>query len=227
MEDKILNKIKGGLIVSCQALENEPLHSSYIMSKMAYAAYLGGAVGIRANSIADITEIKKVVDLPIIGIIKKIYNEDEVYITPTIKEVGELVSCGVDIIAMDCTFGKRPNNETLEDFIKKVKKRYPKQLLMADCSTYEEGMHAASLNIDLIGTTMSGYTEYTKGVSLPNISMMRALVKYCQKPVIAEGGIWNPDQLKEAMDAGVWSAVVGSAITRPMEITKRFVGAIK
>lgn len=227
MNQAILDKIKGGLIISCQALEEEPLHSSYIMSRMALAAREGGAYGIRANSIKDIIEIKKTVDLPIIGIIKKVYHKDEVYITPTIEEVDQLVECGVDIIATDCTICKRPQGQTLDRFFKEVRSKYPNQLFMADCSTYEEGVHAAELGLDLIGTTMCGYTNHTRGTVLPNVELMRRLVKDTNKPIIAEGGIWTPEQLKAAMDAGVWAAVIGSAITRPMEITKRFVKAIR
>lgn len=224
--EQVIEQIRGGLIVSCQALEEEPLHSSYIMSRMAYAAKLGGAVGIRANTVEDIVEIKKSVQLPIIGIIKKAYQESEVYITPTMKEVEELVACGVEIIAMDCTKRLRPKGLILEDFFKEVRMKYPNQLFMADCSTIEEGMHAAAIGFDFIGTTMSGYTPYTQGVSLPNYEMMRRLVLESGKPVIAEGGIWDPNQLKEALEMGVLSAVVGTAITRPREITRRYVEAI-
>ena len=139
MTQSILEKLKGGLVVSCQALENEPLHSSYIMSRMAYAAYLGGAVGIRANTIEDIIEIKKVVDLPIIGIIKAEYEDSQVYITPTLKEVQALVECGVDIIAVDATDRIRPDGKSLDEFFKEVRELYKDQLFMADCSNYEEG----------------------------------------------------------------------------------------
>lgn len=222
----ILDQVKGGLIVSCQALKEEPLYSSYIMSRMAYAAMLGGAVGIRANTVADITEIKKTVDLPVIGIIKEVYGDCSVYITPTMKEIDDLVGCGVSIIATDATKRPRPDGKTLDEFFGEVRKKYPDQLFMADCSCYEEGMHAAEIGFDLVGTTMNGYTEYTKGVELPNIELMGRLARECGKPVIAEGGIWLPDQLKAALDAGVWSAVIGGAITRPMEITKRFTAAI-
>lgn len=222
----ILDQVKGGLIVSCQALKEEPLHSSYIMSRMAYAAMLGGAVGIRANTVVDITEIKKTVELPVIGIIKEVYGACDVYITPTMKEIDALVECGVSIIATDATKRSRPDGKTLDEFFGEVRAKYPDQLFMADCSSYEEGMHAAEIGIDLIGTTMNGYTEYTKGAELPNIDLMGRLARECGKPVIAEGGIWLPDQLKAALDAGVWAAVIGGAITRPMEITKRFVAAI-
>ena len=220
---KIMNQIKGGLIVSCQALAHEPLHSSYIMSRMAYAAMEGGAKGIRANSVVDIQEIKKTVDLPIIGIIKQDYEDSEVYITPTMKEVDALVACGTDIIAIDATNRLHPNQETLDSFFSCVRKKYPEQLFMADCSTIEEGLHAAEIGFDFIGTTMSGYTAYTKGTELPNYDMMRTLAEQSGKPVIAEGGIWSGEELAEAMKTGAYAAVVGTAITRPREITKRFV----
>lgn len=226
----ILDRIKGGLIVSCQALKEEPLYSSYIMSRMAYAAMLGGAVGIRANTVVDITEIKKTVSLPVIGIIKEVYGDCDVYITPTMKEIDALAECGVSIIATDATDSAkraRPDGKTLDEFFAEVREKYPDQLFMADCSSYEEGMHAAEIGFDLIGTTMNGYTSYTKGVELPNIELMGRLAAECGKPVIAEGGIWLPEQLKAALDAGVWAAVIGGAITRPMEITRRFTSAIK
>lgn len=227
MNNSVLEKIKGGLIVSCQALPDEPLYSSYIMSRMAYAALEGGAVGIRANTVEDITEIKKTVDLPVIGIIKAVYDDSNVYISPTMKEIDALVACGVDIIATDATKRPRPEGRELDDFFGEVRKKYPDQLFMADCSSYEEGIHAAEIGFDLIGTTMNGYTDYTKGAQLPNIEMMKALVENCGKPVIAEGGIWSPDQLVAALGTGALAAVVGTAITRPRDITKRFVAAIK
>ena len=227
MDNSVLKLIRGGLIVSCQALEDEPLHSSYIMSRMAYAAKEGGAVGIRANSVEDITEIRKIVDLPMIGIIKKVYEGSDVYITPTMKEVDALAACGVDIIASDCTKRARPDGKTLDEFFKEVRAKYPNQLFMADCSSYEEGIHAAEIGFDLIGTTMNGYTEYTKGAQLPNLDLMKRLAETCGKPVIAEGGIWTPQQLKAALDTGVLAAVVGTAITRPREITKHFITAIQ
>lgn len=224
---EILEKIKGGLIVSCQALPEEPLHSSYIMSRMAYAAKLGGAAGIRANTVEDIAEIKKTVDLPIIGIIKKVYDDSDVYITPTLNEVESLYECGVDIIAVDATNRMRTGGLSFESFFTEVRKRFPNQLFMADTSCFSEGKTARELGIDIVGTTMSGYTPYTKGNTLPDFSLMERYVKELDCPVIAEGGIWTPEQLKTALDIGVHAAVVGTAITRPMEITKRFADAIK
>ncbi|MDD3429810.1 MAG: N-acetylmannosamine-6-phosphate 2-epimerase [Oscillospiraceae bacterium] len=226
MENPTLKKIKNGLIVSCQALPQEPLYSSYIMARMAYAAWQGGACGIRANTVQDITEIKKAVNLPIIGIIKKDYADSAIYITPTLQEVDALVKARCDIIALDATKRLRPKGQSLDAFFATVRKRYPAQLFMADCACYEEGMYAAELGFDIIATTMSGYTADTKNESLPNYSMMEKLVQACNKPVIAEGGISTPHQLARAMQTGVHAAVVGSAITRPQEITKRFMEAI-
>lgn len=219
---EILDKIKGGLIVSCQALASEPLYDSYIMSKMALAAKLGGAVGIRANTVVDIKAIKEKVDLPLIGIIKQEYDDSDVYITPTMKEVDALVETGCEIIAIDATNRLRPNGETLEAFFTKVRKKYPNQLFMADTSCFDEGKKAEELGFNLIGTTMAGYTHYTKGTPLPDFNLMQRYVSELHTPVIAEGGIWVPEQLKKAIDIGVHSAVVGTAITRPRDITKHF-----
>lgn len=222
-----IEKLRGGLVVSCQALPDEPLHSSFIMGRMAYAAYQGGAIGIRANTVADIEEIRKVVDLPIIGIIKKVYpDQPEVYITPTLVEIDELVAARVEIIALDATARTHPGGVSLEELFQTARAKYPDQLFMADCSNVEEGLAAAKMGFDLIGTTLAGYTSYTAGRELPPFDMIDALVQTCGKPVIAEGNIITPEQFRQAMDLGVLTTVVGSAITRPMEITKRFVAAL-
>ena len=223
---KILEQIKGGLIVSCQALPHEPLYDSYIMSKMAYAAMLGGAVGIRANTVVDILAIRERVNLPIIGIIKQEYDDSDVYITPTMDEVDALVEIGCDIIATDATNRIRPNGKTFEDFFSEVRAKYPNQLFMADTSCFEEGQLAERLGFDLIGTTMAGYTPYTKGRSLPDLELIEKYSKELNVPIIAEGGIWSPEDLKNVYKAGAFSAVCGTAITRPMDITKRFVKAL-
>lgn len=223
---EVLQRIKNGLIVSCQALSTEPLYSSFIMGRMAYAAHQGGAVGIRANSPSDIKEIKKTVDLPVIGLYKVDYKDSEIYITPTMKEIDELMEVEPDIIAMDATNRIRPNNQTLSEFFKEVKAKYPDQLFMADTSCYEEGVKAKELGFDIVGTTMSGYTEYTKGTILPNYDLMKRYVDTLDMPIIAEGGIWTVEQLKTIIGLGVWSAVIGTAITRPREITRRFVKCI-
>jgi N-acylglucosamine-6-phosphate 2-epimerase len=225
-KNAVLDKVKGGLIVSCQALESEPLHSSKIMARMAFAAKEGGAVGIRANSPEDIAEIKRTVDLPVIGLCKVNYPDSDIYITPTMKEVDELVEVGVEIIALDATKRLRPGKLTLADFFAQVKKKYPDQIFMADTSCYEEGVAAQELGFDIVGTTMAGYTEYTKGRKLPDFELMKRYTQTLNVPVAAEGGIWTPEDLKTAYSLGVWTAIVGTAITRPREITRRFVEAL-
>lgn len=224
-----MEKIHNNLIVSCQALEGEPLHSSFIMSKMALAAQMGGAKGIRANSVEGIHAIKKEVDLPIIGIIKKDYVGTDVYITPTMKEVDALVEEGVDIIAMDATIQSRLNDLSLDDFFKAVKEKYPHQLFMADCSTVEEAIHADELGFDFIGTTLVGYTPQSQNLKIENndFEIIKEIVKHVKHPVIGEGNIDTPEKVKRVLELGCYSVVVGSIITRPQIITKRFVDKIK
>ena len=157
MDSKVEN-LKGKLIVSCQALPDEPLHSSFIMGRMALAAKQGGAAGIRANTKEDIKEIRSQVDLPIIGIVKRDYDDSDIYITPTMKEIEELMEVKPEIIAMDATIATRPGGKNIDEFFKEVKEKYPEQLFMADCSTVDEALHADELGFDFIGTTMVGYT---------------------------------------------------------------------
>ncbi|MEW9110512.1 MAG: N-acetylmannosamine-6-phosphate 2-epimerase [Cytobacillus gottheilii] len=220
-------KIYKKLVVSCQALSDEPLHSSFIMSRMAVAAAQAGASGIRANSVEDIHEIKKATDLPIIGIIKQDYDNSDVFITPTMKEIDLLVNEGVDMIALDATIRVRPDGYTISEIFPEIRRKFPHQLFMADCSTLEEGITAEKLGFDAAGTTLCGYTEYTKGIKLPNVDLNKQFVQHLKIPVIAEGGISTPEELKEVFATGVHTAVVGSAITRPQVITKRFLQAIE
>ena len=225
----MVEEIKKHLIVSCQALETEPLHSSYIMSRMAYAAYEGGAKGIRANSVEDIKEIKKTVDLPVIGIIKRDYEDSDVYITPTYKDVDDLVKVGCDIIAMDATISERPGDISLDTFFKEVRKKYPNQLFMADCSTVEEACHADELGFDFIGTTLVGYTKQSANdhINADDFKIIKDILKKVKHPVIAEGNIDTPEKAKRVLDLGCYSVVVGSIITRPQVITKRFTDVIE
>ena len=223
MGDK-LEDIKGKLIVSCQALDSEPLHSSFIMGRMALAAKEGGACGIRANTVEDIKEIRKNVDLPIIGIIKAVYENSDVYITPTIKEVDELVSVSPEIIALDATERIRPNGLTINELFPLIRKKYPNQKFMADCSTIKEAINADKLGFDFIGTTLVGYTNESKGdkIEANDFEIIRKILKNVSKPVIAEGNIDVPKKAKRVIELGCYSVVVGGAITRPQLITKKF-----
>jgi len=222
----ILQSLRGGLIVSCQALPHEPLHGSSVMAKMAVAAQQGGACGIRANTVKDIIAIQSVVDLPIIGIIKQEYANSEVYITPTMKEVNALATIGVNIIASDATNRLRPHGESLTDFFRKARKAHPDILFMADCASLDEAIAAAGMGFDIVATTLSGYTPDTKGAPAPDFPLLAAMRECINLPIIAEGGIHTPEQAAEALRLGAFAIVVGGAITRPQEITKRFSAAI-
>jgi len=229
VNNNMLEKVKHGLIASCQALEDEPLHSSFIMSKIALAASLGGAVGIRANSKEDILAIKKEVDLPVVGIVKRDYPDSEVFITATKKEIMELLESGCEMIAMDATLRKRPNGETLSDLVSFVKSEHPHVQLMADISTLEDAIEAEKLGFDCVSTTLYGYTEETKEHKLydNDFSFIKDVLEKVKIPVIAEGNVITPEMAKTVISLGSYAVVVGGAISRPKQITERFVDAIK
>ena len=226
-EDRI-KALKGQLIVSCQALPQEPLHSSFIMGRMARAAKEGGAAGIRANTKEDIKEIQEVTGLPIIGIVKRDYPDSAVYITPTMKEIEELMEVKPEIVAIDATGALRPGNVTLADFFHKIKEKYPEQKLMADCSTIEEALFADELGFDFIGTTMVGYTPQSKGLKIEenDFEILRTILKKVKHPVIAEGNVNSPEKAKRVIELGSYAVVVGSSITRPQLITKGYAEAV-
>lgn len=221
----ILSNIKGKLIVSCQAQEDEPLFGSIYMARMAIAAEMGGAAGIRANGPNDIKAINAVTKLPIIGIYKIKDPRTEVIITPTFESAVEISEAGADIIAVDATARPRADGSTGYALIKKIKEEI-KALVMADISTIEEGILAAKAGADLIGTTLSGYTSYSPQLEGPDFELIKNLHHYTSIPVVAEGRIWSPEEAVKAFEMGAWAVVVGTAITRPQLITKRFVKSI-
>lgn len=226
--DRGIIPIQGGLVVSCQALPQEPLYSSFIMGRMAKAAQEGGAKGIRANTKEDIAEIQKNVNLPVIGIVKRDYQDSAVYITPTFKEVDELMEVKPEIIALDATESLRPGGITLECFYHQIRSKYPNQRLMADCSTVSEAAFADQLGFDFIGTTLVGYTEQSYGnrIEENDFKILRKILSVVRHKVIAEGNIDTPQKAKRVLELGCYSVVVGSVITRPQIITKTFADVI-
>lgn len=228
-KNELFEKIKGKVIVSCQALPGEPLYveEKSIMYLMARAAKMAGAPAIRTSSIRDVVAIKEETGLPVIGLIKVQYEGFESYITPTMKEVDELMEAKSDIIAFDCTDLKRGDGKTTEDFIREVRAKYQEAVLMADISTYEEGIRAWRLGLDLVGTTMSGYTPYTEKTDGPDYELVRRLSAELDIPVIGEGRIHTPEQAVKMLEAGAFAVVVGGAITRPLEIARRFIRAVE
>ncbi|MEK4852188.1 N-acetylmannosamine-6-phosphate 2-epimerase [Paenibacillus sp. FSL H7-0756] len=225
MSKNILESLHLGLIVSCQALPDEPLHGPEIMARMAVAAAQGGAAAIRANGAADVRAIKQAVALPVIGIVKRNYPDSDVYITPTLREIEELLEAGADIIAFDGTRQTRPEHCTLEQIIDLLKASPAAS--MADISTLEEALYAESLGVSCVSTTLSGYTPYSRQQEGPNLELLEQAARQLKIPVIAEGRISQPAQVEAALELGAYAVVVGSAITRPQLITRPFAAAAR
>ena len=228
-KQEFFDRIRGQMIISCQAVPGEPLYveEKSIMYLMARAAKMAGSPAIRTSSIRDVIAIKEETGLPVIGLVKIQYPGYEGYITPTMKEVDELVEAGSDVVALDCTLRRRGDGTSVNDFIRDIREKYPDIILMADISNYEEGVNAWKCGVDIVGTTMSGYTDYTPKLDGPDYELMRRLATDLDIPVIGEGKIHTPVQAVAALDTGVWSIVVGGAITRPLEIAGRFMKAIE
>lgn len=224
---ELLERLKGGLIVSCQAREGWPMYGEAIMAAFASAAKLGNAVGIRANRPENIRAIKQAVDLPVIGIYKDWVNGYDVYITPTLKSALQVAETGAEIIAIDGTKRQRPGNESVEDIVNGIKKHYPNTLVMADIATKEEGIYAEACGVDLVATTLSGHTAETKHVDHFNDDLIKQLAMTLKIPVIAEGKIHSPEEAVRALDCGAHAVVVGTAITRPEIITSWYSDALK
>ncbi|MBS4224057.1 N-acetylmannosamine-6-phosphate 2-epimerase [Lederbergia citrea] len=219
------SSIHKNLIVSCQALEHEPLHSSYIMAKMAKAAKEGGAVAIRSNSAVDVAAIKEETGLPVIGLVKRDYPDSEIFITATLKEVKELLEVEPAVIAMDATIRKRPNGETLKDLVQFIHEQSD-TLVMADIATIKDAEYAIECGVDMISTTLSGYTADSPKLDGPDFDLVEQLCKTSPIPIIGEGRINTPEQARKMLELGAWSIVVGSAISRPQLITKSFAEGI-
>lgn len=228
-KEEFFEKIRGKLIVSCQAVKGEPLYveEKSIMYLMARAAKQAGTPAIRTSSIRDVIAIKEETGLPVIGLVKVKYDGFESYITPTMKEVDDLVAAGSDVIALDCTNQKRGDGKTISEFVTEVRTKYPDAILMADISTYEEGVNAWKLGVDIVGTTMSGYTSYTPKTEGPDLELIKKLAETVDIPVIGEGRVHYPRQAVEVLNAGAFAVVVGGAITRPLEIAQRFIKAVE
>ena len=218
----LLDRLRGGLVVSCQAFEGEALFGADVMVRFAKSALEGGAVGIRANSPADIAAIHEALpDTPLIGLYKYDLPGYAVRITPTLKHAIAIAEAGCDIVALDATDRPHPE-EDLATLIRRVKEETGK-LVLADISTFEEGVKAEALGADLVGSTMSGYTDYSPMQPGPDLKLVAQLASHLKVPVIAEGRIATPEHARLAIQLGAFTVVVGGAITRPQWITSQFV----
>ena len=224
--DDFVAQVRGHLIVSCQALPDEPLYGAEIMARMAVAAHGGGARAIRANTPVDIAAIRAAVNLPIIGLYKEVYAGYPVYITPTLAHAKAVADAGADLVAIDATARPRPQPGTLADFIAAIHAETGCAVL-ADIATAEEALAAAAAGADLISTTMSGYTAESPSQPGPDLELVRELAGRLRVPLLAEGRYHTPEQVKQALAYGALAVIVGGAITRPQEITRRFVAALE
>ncbi|PZA06279.1 MULTISPECIES: N-acetylmannosamine-6-phosphate 2-epimerase [unclassified Meiothermus] len=219
-------KLQHKLIVSCQARAGSPLYGPRFMAAMAKAAERGGAGGIRANGAEDIRAIRAVTQLPIIGIDKRLDPQGNVIITPDLESARRVVEAGADLVALSCAFYQRLNLPELHALIREIQAELGVPV-MADCSTLEEGLWAAEAGADLLASTLSGYTPATQGLGQgPDLELVALLARQTSVPVVAEGRIWTPQEARAALEAGAYAVVVGTAITNPTEITRRFVEAL-
>jgi N-acylglucosamine-6-phosphate 2-epimerase len=218
---------KGKLIVSCQTFEGEPIHGEGIVVKMAQCAKWADAAGIRANHPQNVADIKAAVGLPVIGIWKVVKQGCDVYITPTMAAVDALVDAGSDIIALDATNRISHDGRKAYELIADIKKKYPDVPVMADISTFEEGVNAVEWGADFVGTTLSGYTEHSKKTDGPNFELIEKLCERFKDKVIAEGKVNCPEEAVRCIKLGAMCVVVGGAITRPHLTAARFVSFLK
>ncbi len=214
---------RGTLVVSCQAREDNPLHGAAFMRAMALAAVQGGAGGIRAEGASDIAAIRAVVDVPVIGLRKRWLAGFDVYITPGFADAAAIVAAGCDVVALDATQGTR-DGEDVATLIPRVKRELG-VAVMADIATVEEGLAAAAMGADYVGTTLAGYTKARAATEGPDLELLAELVARCPVPVVAEGRFETPGQVARAFELGAFAVVVGTAITNPREITRRFAAA--
>lgn len=220
--NSIIESIKNGLIVSCQARPGNPLKSPEIMAAMALAAEKGGAVAIRADGPRDISAIKRLVSIPVIGIYKTEPSPDIPYITPDFEHAKAIADLGVEIIAIDATLRHRPNGVDVAELIKRIKEEL-NVLVMADIATFEEGVAAAKAGADIVATTLSGYTTYSPFKDEPDLELVKKLKESVNVPIIAEGRYNSPEKLKEGIDAGAHAVVIGKSITNVTFSTERFI----
>lgn len=223
----VLESLRHGLIVSCQAEGDDPFNRPAYVALFARAAEMGGACAIRACGADNVAAIKLAVGLPVIGITKGEYLDGSVLITPDFADVAAVLDAGADIVALDATARRRPNGLSGSDFFTEVRARWEAPL-MADIASLAEGEAAAAAGATLVATTLAGYAGPGPCCAEePDWTLLEALVARVDAPVIVEGRVWTPDQAARALDSGAFAVVGGTAITRPRVITRRFVDALK
>jgi N-acylglucosamine-6-phosphate 2-epimerase len=221
---ELLERLRGGLIVSVQAAPGSALDDPIVLSAMAAAAKSAGAVGLRLQGAANIAAVRERVDLPVIGIVKREYAGFEPYITPTLREVRELLNLGVEVVAFDATGRPRPGEAGVPQIAGEIQSGGA--LAMADCAQASDGVAAQAAGADIIATTLCGYTKETAGCALPALDLVAAFAEL-DAFVICEGGIHSPAQGAAALAAGAAAVVVGTAITNVEWLTREYAAALQ
>ena len=225
----LMDKLKGGLIVSCQAPPSPSLESPEVLASIAEAVVAGGAVAIRADGPDNVRAIRERTEVPVIGIWKRSLPDCDIHITPRLEDVLAVSDAGAEIVALDATARQRPGNQSLHDIFSQARAE-SSALLMADVSNFEEAVHAAELGFDFVATTLSGYVgESSAEDSGPDFDLVERLASYFgdTRPIVAEGRISTPAQAAEALLHGAHAVVVGTAITRPQVLTQAFCEAMR
>lgn len=224
--NSIFEQWRGGLIVSCQAPANSPLAKPEIIAALAETAAQNGAVGVRIDAPENVAAVKARIETPILGIYKIVTGASDVYITPTLDAARRIAEAGADIIALDATQRTRPDNEKIEEIVKRLRSEFDK-LLAADIATYEEGLNAAEkIGFDAVITTLSGYTKETKNIVEPDFRLVEKLSSKLSIPVVCEGRLQSVDDVRRAFDCGAFAVVVGNAITGIDQLVRKFVAAL-
>ncbi len=221
----LLTLLEGKLIASAQAYPGEPMRDPRTMAQVAQACVQGGASAIRAQGLADLSLIHQAVDVPVIGLWKD--GHDGVFITPTLHHALAVAGTGCEIVAIDGTRRERPDGLTFAQTVKEFKKIRPDVLVMADCGSYEDAMMAQEAGADILGTTLAGYTDDRPKTDGPDLELLAQIKADADRPIFVEGRIHTPAQAREAMEAGAYAVVVGTAITHPTTITSWFVDAVE
>ncbi|OBQ05345.1 MAG: N-acetylmannosamine-6-phosphate 2-epimerase [Anabaena sp. LE011-02] len=215
-----------GLIVSCQAPVNSPLHDPYVIAAMAQAAVNNGAVAVRIDTPSHIQAVREKVQVPIIGLWKQVITGSDVYITPQFHHAVAVAEAGADIIAIDATTRNRPGDEKLADIITLIHDQLNKPV-MADVDTYEAAQLAVNAGADIVGTTLFGYTAQTKNFSPPGWELLTQIIENLDTFVICEGGVSSPQMAKKALDLGANAVVVGGAITGIDLLVKAYISTLE
>lgn len=215
---------KGRLIVSCQADPGDPMDDLDTITRMAKSVLQGGAAGLRADGHQAVKAFREITDLPIIGMVKAKDSNREVYITPNFAAAQSVSAAGADIVALDCTHRRLSEAEPWTGLIQRIQTELGKQVL-ADIASIEDGFAAQEAGADAVATTLYGYTAETAGIRQVSWPLLQSLVENLKIPVIAEGHLQQPEDVRKALDMGAHAVLVGSAITRPATITARFVAA--